>query len=99
MPARGGRKRTNLESKLFKSEIIRLRGNHKSIVEIGKQLHVSRQYVSSVLIEAGQGGRGKLRAQGEAEKGDVEKDISRLEQKEEHTLAIWLRVLAQRRKE
>lgn len=98
MPSRGGRRRTNLESKTFKLEIIKLRSQQKSIVEIGKQLHVSRQYVSSVLIEAGLGGKRKLPAKEEAEKGDVEQAISRLEQQEEHALANLLRVLAQRRK-
>ena len=98
MPSRGGRRRTDSQSDAFKAEIIKLRSQEKSIVEIAKQLHVSKQYVSSVLIEAGLGGRGKLRAKGEHENGRLNQDISRLEQKEEHTLASWLRVLEQRRK-
>ncbi|HEX5733988.1 MAG TPA: hypothetical protein VF131_14230 [Blastocatellia bacterium] len=99
MPGRGGRKRTDSQSETFKAEIIKLRSQDKSIVEIARQLHVSKQYVSSVLIEARPGGRGKLRARGVAKKGDIEQDISRLEQQEEHTLAGWLRFLAERRKE
>jgi transposase-like protein len=98
MPSRGGRRRTDSQSDAFKAEIIKLRSQEKSIVEIAKQLHVSKQYVSSVLIEAGLGGRGKLRAEGAHRKGHIGQDISRLEQKEEHTLASWLRVLEQRRK-
>jgi hypothetical protein len=85
MPSKGGRRRTNLESKAFKAKIIRLRGKQKSIVQIGKQLHVSRQYVSSVLIEAGLGGRGEMRGKEEVEKGDDEQSISRLEQQEKGT--------------
>ena len=98
MPSRGGRKRTNSQSETFKAEIIKLRGLEKLIGEIAKQLHVSKQYVSNVLIDAGLGGKGTSRANGAAKKGDIERDISRLEQQEEHTLASWLRVLAQRRK-
>lgn len=98
MPSRGGRRRTDSQSDAFKAEIIKLRSQEKSIIEIAKQLHVSKQYVSSVLIEAGLGGRSKLRAKGEAENGDLGQEISRLEQKEDHTLASWLRVLKQRRK-
>jgi hypothetical protein len=85
MPSKGGRRRTNLESKAFKAEIIRLRGKQRSIVQIGKQLQVSRQYVSSVLINAGLGGRGEMRAKEEVEKGDEQQSISCLEQQEEDT--------------
>jgi len=113
MPARGKGKRTNLESKAFKSKIIKLRSQHKSVTQIGQELGVSRQYVSAVLIKAGLGIRAEQRArkkaliakkqalincQMRAEKERVEQDISRLEQKGEHTLASWLRDLARRRK-
>ncbi len=99
MPSRGKTRRTDAQSEIFKAEIIKLRSQQKLIVEIAKQLQVSKQYVSSVLIDAGLGGKSKLRAKGEAEKGDIEQDISRLERKEEQTLASLLRLLAQRRKE
>ena len=61
MPTGGGRKRTNLESKAFKSKIIKLRAQNKSIVKIAKQMNVSKQYVSLVLTEAGQGVGAELR--------------------------------------
>jgi transposase-like protein len=99
MPNRGGRRRTDSQSETFKAEIIKLRSQERSVAEIAKQLHVSKQYVSNVLIEAGLGRKGRLRAKLEAEKGDIEQDISRLEKQKDHTLATWLRVLVQRRKE
>ena len=106
MPSRDRRKRTNLESKAFKSEIIKLRSQRKSTTQIGQELGVSRQYVSAVLIKAGLGIRAEQRAKKQAlingqmrsEKERVEQDISRLEQQGEHTLASWLRDLVQRRK-
>ena len=114
MPSRRARKRTDRESEAFKAEIIKLRGQRKSTVQIGKELGVSRQYVSAVLIEAGQGIRAEQRAKKQAliakkqamingqmrsEKERIEQDISRLKQQEEDTLASWVRVLVQRRKE
>ena len=99
MPGRSGRRRTDAQSQILKGEIIKLRGQEKSIVEIAKQVQVSKQYVSSVLIQAGLGGRGKLRVEAEAEAGNIEQDISRLEQQEEYGLAGSLRGLLQRRKE
>ena len=102
MPSGGGRKRTNLESKVFKSEIIRLREKQKSLVEIAKQMGVSKQYVSSVLISAGLGVRAEMREKKREkmrdESGDLDATISRLEKQGEPSLAIWLAVVAQRRK-
>ena len=57
MPSRRGHKRIALESQAFKSEIIKLRAQNKSIVKIAEKMNVSRQYVSLVLIEAGLGDR------------------------------------------
>jgi len=102
MPARGGRKRTNLESKAFKSEIIRLRGEKRSIVEIARKMGVSRQYVSSVLIDAGQRGRvvmgEKRQANLRARDVGIGTTITRLEKQGEPSLASWLGVVAKRRK-
>ena len=106
MPTGGGRKRTNMESKAFKSKIIELRAQNKSIVKIAKQMKVSKQYVSLVLIEAGQGVGAELREKRRAvindgrraKEDEVENDISRLEQRGEYSLANWLRFVAQRRK-
>ena len=102
MPTRGGRRRTDLESKAFKSEIIRLRDKQKSIVEIAKKLGVSKQYVSNVLISIGMGVRAEMRekrcAKVRAKKGDIVETISQLEKRGDLSLASWLKVLAQRRK-
>ena len=106
MPSRAKSRRTNLESKAFKSEIIRLRGKRKSIVEIAKLMGVSKQYVSSVLINAGMGPRAEMRekmrekksAKMRAENDDIDATISRLEKRGDYSLAGWLAVLAQRRK-
>jgi len=112
MPTNGGRKRTNLESKAFKSKIIKLRAKNMSIVKIAKQMKVSRQYVSLVLIEAGLGMGAEQREKKQAKikdemrakekqikkESDIEKDIARLEKAGEYSLASWLRFFAQRRK-
>lgn len=113
MPTGGGRKRTNLESKAFKSKIVELRAQNKSLGKIAEEMKVSRQYVSSVLIEAGLGVKpelrekrlarinDKMRAESDkmrAKEDEIEKEISRLEQGGEYSLASWLRVAAQRRK-
>jgi hypothetical protein len=102
MPSGSGRKRTDRESKAFKSEIIELRGKQKSIVEIAKHMRVTKQYVSRVLIEAGQGIRTeqceKRCATMRARKDDVDETISRLEKHGEYSLANSLRIIAQRRK-
>lgn len=103
MPSRGGRKRTALESQAFKSEIIKLRAQNKSIVKIAKKMSVSKQYVSLVLIEAGLGGKIKLcTKKGPAKKrpmnDNIGTDISRLEEQGDYSLANWLRVVAERRK-
>ena len=102
MPSRGKSRHTNLESKAFKSEIIRLRGEQKSSVEIAKRMGVSKQYVSSVLINAGMGPRAEMRekksAKMRAKNDDMNAAISRLEKRGEYSLAGWIAVLAQRRK-
>ena len=102
MSSGNGRKRTNLESKAFKSEIIRLRRKRKSLVEIARQTGVSKQYVSSVLINAGLGARAEMRekkrARMLAKRGDINATISKLEKQGEYSLANWLAVMAQRRK-
>lgn len=102
MPSRGKSRRTNLESKAFKSEIIRLRGKQKSIVEIAKLLGVSRQYVSSVLINAGMRPSAEMREKKspkmQAKNDDMDATISQLEKRGENSLADWLGVLTQRRK-
>jgi 5-enolpyruvylshikimate-3-phosphate synthase len=103
MPTRGGRKRTDMESRAFKSEIIRLRGEQKSLVEIAKEMGVSKQYVSSVLINAGLGARAEMgekrRAKMRAKDGNIDATISRLEKQGEYSLASWIGVVAQRRKQ
>lgn len=98
----GGRKRTGRESLAFKSKIIRLRAQKKSIVQIAEQVKVSRQYVSLVLIEAGLGGKIKLRkkkrpAKKQPMSNNICADISRLEQQGEYSLASRLRDLMRRR--
>ncbi len=102
MPNGGGRKRTNLESKAFKSKIIRLRGKKKSLVEIAKQMGVSKQYISSVLIKAGLGARAEMREKKRekmrAGNGDIDATISSLEKQGEYSLASWVAAVAQRRK-
>ncbi|HEX8184590.1 MAG TPA: hypothetical protein VF747_07555 [Blastocatellia bacterium] len=106
MPTRGRHRRTNLESKAFKSNIIKLRGQNKSIVKIAREMKVSRQYVSLVLIEAGLGGRTEPREKREdsisgkkkAKEDEIKKEVSRLEEHGEHSLASWLQNMAQRRK-
>jgi transposase-like protein len=101
MPARGKGRRTATESRAFKSEIIKLRAQDKSIVKIAEQMGVSRQYVSLVLNEAGLGG--KLRKKREISingmEDDPETNVSRLEQHGEHALASLLRAVTQRCKE
>jgi hypothetical protein len=106
MPSRGGRTRTNSESRLFKAKIINLRAQNKSIVEIAKQLEVSRQYVSMVLNEAGLGGRiglseekrARVKTSTRPKDDDIDKDISRLERRGDYTLANSLRDVAKQRK-
>jgi hypothetical protein len=104
MPSRGGRKRTDRESLAFKLKVIKLRGQNKSIVEIAKQMGVTRQYVSLVLIGAGLGKvkdkqRKKKRPKMRAKDDNIDADILRLEQQGEYSLANSLRVLARRRKD
>jgi predicted transcriptional regulator len=102
---RSAHKRTGRESEAFKAEIIKLRSQRKSAVEIAKELGVTRQYVSAVLIEAGRGIRAEQRAEKRAriagelrsEKERIENAISRLEQRGEHTLAEMLRAIVARR--
>jgi transposase-like protein len=106
MSSGGRRKRTNSESKVFKSKIIELRAQNESIVKIAKQMGVTRQYVSLVLNEAGLGGRSglpekkriRLNDKMRPEKDDIDTNISRLEQRGDYTLASLLRVVSQRRK-
>ena len=102
MPRGSGRKRTNLESKAFKSEIIRLRVKKKSLVEIAKRMGVSKQYISSVLINAGLGVRAEMREKKiekmRAKKGNIDATISSLENQGEYLLASWVAVVAKRRK-
>ena len=95
----GGRKRTDRESLAFKSKIIRLRAQKKSIVQIAKQVNVSRQYVSLVLIEAGLGGKLKLHKKKRPMNNNIGADISRLEKQGEYSLAGRLRDLMRRRKD
>ena len=67
---------------------------------------MTRQYVSAVLKEAGQGIREEQRAKKQArteaqtrsKKEAVEKSISQMEQRGEYTMAGLLRAVAERRK-
>ena len=76
------------------------------LVEIAKQMGVSKQYVSNVLINAGMGARAemrekksaKMREKMRAKAGDIDAAKSRLEKEGVYSLAGWLAVLEQRRK-
>jgi hypothetical protein len=104
MPDRAGHQRTHRESEAFKSEIIKLRSQNKSIVEIAKELNVTKQYVSLVLREAGLGARvgnrekrlAEINDQMRGQEEELEKQVSLLEEQGEYTLANWLRLLARR---
>lgn len=102
MPGRRTPKRTATESRAFKEKILKLRAGGKSIVEIGHQLGVSKQYVSIVLIEAGQGGkrinsRPTDKSSSEENNKQMQAAITQIEEQEEHTMAGLLREVAERR--
>lgn len=97
-----GRKRTNKESSAFKKKVLELRSGGQSINKIAHRLQVSKQYVSLVLIEAGQGGR-KVNIKPAAEKpADNNEQIhaaaTQVEGHGEFALAGLLRAVAERRK-
>lgn len=106
MPDRDGNQRTYRESEALKSKIIKLRAQKKSIVEIAKELNLTKQYVSLVLREAGLGARAadrekrlaEINDQLRAKEQELEKQVSRLEEQGDYALANWLRVLAKRGK-
>ncbi|HYP26916.1 MAG TPA: hypothetical protein VE262_09375 [Blastocatellia bacterium] len=95
-------RRTGPESRAFKKEILRLRAGGESITKIARRLRVSKQYVSLVLIEAGQGGK-RSKNKTAAERPDDSSEraqaaAAELEGHGEYTMAGLLRVLAERRK-
>jgi hypothetical protein len=102
MSGRSTPEKTAAESRAFKEKILKLRAGGKSIVEIGHQLGVSKQYVSIVLIEAGQGGkrinsRPTARRSTEESNKQLQATIARLEEQGKYTLAESLREVAERR--
>jgi transposase len=80
--------------------IIKLREENISILEIARRLQVSKQYVSLVLNEAGQGGR-KVNLKPHAQKpADDTKELhaaAKIEGRGEYTMAGLLRTVAERR--
>jgi predicted transcriptional regulator len=87
------KKRTNNESRAFKAEIADLKRQGKTNAEICRELGVTRQYVSAVLIEAGLAEGKKRRAPKQTKDSEphVISLIDRLEQKGNQGLAEVLR--------
>jgi len=94
-------KRTEPESRAFKKEILKLRAGGTSIIKIAKRLHVSKQYVSLVLIEAGQGVKRSKNRPADKRPNDYDEQVraaaAGMEGQGEYTMAGLLRVLAERR--
>ena len=88
-----GKKRNNHESRAFKAKIADLKREGKTYAEICREMGVSRQYVSAVLIEAGLADGRKRRApkQPEEAAAHVTSMIERLERKGDEGLAEMLR--------
>lgn len=93
-----GRKRTNQQSQLFKAEIAALKKRGKSLAEIARELGVSKQYVSQVLVQAGlaDGRRHNKREKPDDATVQVIATVDRLEQQEHLGLAEKLREILDR---
>lgn len=79
-----------------------MRADGESIIKIARRLRVSKQYVSLVLIEAGEGGRNsriKRAADGSTDSNQqMQAALEQMEWQGEYTLAGLLRTVVERRK-
>lgn len=93
-----GRMRSNQESRSFKAKIKKLKKQGKPDAEIARELGVTRQYVSIVLIRAGLAGRSKRTGEVKVRETSPEAKatIDRLEQQGERGLAEKLRLVLER---
>lgn len=88
------------ESQALRARVVRLKEEGKSNAEIGRELGLTRQYVSYALISTGnrrESPRSEQSLQVNKHNDHADATISRLEGEGEHVLAEMLRVLAKQR--
>jgi hypothetical protein len=94
-------RRTLRESRALKEKIVRLKRQGKSNAEIGRELVLSRQYVSYALISTGWPKQSRTRNRPPSKQATSDEEaqatITRLEQHSEYGLAEMLRAIAKRR--
>jgi transcriptional regulator len=81
--------------------VLKLRAGGESINDIARQLQVSKQYVSLILIAAGQGGRranANPATEGPMDNEQIQAAVAQMEEQGKYALAGLLRVTAERRK-